>query len=180
MKKVLFILGELKDVDIDWLISAGRRETVPAGHVLIREGSAINALYIVLDGQFSVTIKALGDTAVARLSTGEVIGEISFVDERPPSATVTALEPARVLAIPRAAVQAKLLQDDGFAARFYRALAVFLSDRLRSTVSHLGYGKATEMDENVEYEDELDLGVLDKVALAGARFDWLLRRLQGG
>jgi hypothetical protein len=33
--------------------------------------------------------------------------------------------------------------------------------------------------EQFEQEDELDPDVLEKVAMAGARFDWLLRRLRG-
>ncbi|MOA69292.1 hypothetical protein D3C78_1973980 [compost metagenome] len=58
-------------------------------------------------------------------------------------------------------------------------MTVFMSDRLRSTVSRLGYGEGGPMDQDTEYEDELDMGVLDKAALAGARFDWLLKRMKG-
>ena len=56
---------------------------------------------------------------------------------------------------------------------------MFLADRLRSTIGRLGYGEEDSMDQDSEYEDELDLDVLDKVGLAGARFDWMLRRLRG-
>jgi hypothetical protein len=34
------------------------------------------------------------------------------------------------------------------------------------------------LDEAVEYEDELELCVLDRVALAGKRFDWMQERLR--
>jgi len=51
-------------------------------------------------------------------------------------------------------------------------------------LSRLGYGrrvysKGQPLDETIEYEDELDSSVLDHMALAGTRFDWMLRRLQG-
>jgi bacteriocin-type transport-associated protein len=180
LRKVLFILGELSDSDIDWLANSGKRQQVATGEVLIEEGQAAPALYLVLDGHLGVFVKALGGSQIARLGSGEIVGEMSFVDARPPSATVRALEPSLVLAVPRSAIQAKLTADTGFASHFYRALAVFLSDRLRSTVAHLGYGKAQSLDEETEAEDELDPGVLDKVALAGTRFDWLLRRLRDG
>jgi hypothetical protein len=37
MKKVFFLLGELDDDDIDWMVSSGRREEVEAGTVLIQK-----------------------------------------------------------------------------------------------------------------------------------------------
>lgn len=179
MRKVLFILGQLSDLDIEWLITAGRKEQVSAGTTLIHEGKAIDALYIILDGLLSVTMAALGGQEIARLGAGEMVGEMSFIDARPPSATVTAAENTFVLAVPRRQLAAKLEQDPGFAARFYRALATFLSDRLRGTVSRLGYGDGQALQEDIEYADELDDNVLDNVSLAGARFEWILKRLLG-
>ena len=82
-----------------------------------------------------------------------------------------------MLSVPRARLTDKLEQDVAFAARFYRALGVFLSSRLRKTQQRLGYGKDI-LDEEVQHEDELDPEVLDNVALAGARFDWMLKRLR--
>lgn len=179
MRKALFFLGILDDSDLDWMIANGLREEVSASSVLIREGEQLEALYIVLDGAFSVTVAALNNQEVARLLCGEVMGEMSFVDSRPPSATVTAVEDSWVLSIPRDRLDDRLGEDPGFSARFYRSLSVFLADRLRSTIGRLGYGEEDSMDQDSEYEDELDLDVLDKVGLAGARFDWMLRRLRG-
>lgn len=179
MKKVLFILGELSDDDIDWMIDNSNHEKVAAGTVLIQEGQLINTLYIVLDGALTVSVEALGSKEVARLTSGDVVGEMSFVDERPPSATVKAVEDSLVLSIPRQALSTKLHQDVGFASRFYRALAIFLSDRLRGTVSRLGYGKEPMHDERMARENTLNPTVLDNLALADTRFDWLLRRLKG-
>ena len=177
MKKVLFILGELGERDIDWMLATGSKEQIPAGTTLIQEGEPIVALYIVLDGLLAVSSKALRDQEIARLGSGEIVGEMSFVDARPPSATVTAIENSVVFSIPRSQLTLKLQQDSDFAARFYRAIAMFLSDRLRGTVVRLGYGGGQPLDEEIEYEDELDLNVLDNVYLAGSRFDQMLKRL---
>jgi len=144
--------------------------------VLIREGQPIDMIYIILDGVFAVSVAALKGREVARLMLGEVVGEISFVDSRPPSATVQAVVDSRVLAIPRRQLAAKLEHDTGFAGRFYRALAVFLADRLRSATSRLGYSQDEPLVDDAEYE--LDPEVLDQGSLAGARFDWMLRCLQ--
>jgi bacteriocin-type transport-associated protein len=176
MRKALFFLGILNDEDLEWMIATGRREDIPARTILIQEGKPIESVYIVLDGAFTVLMAGKG---VARLLSGEVVGEVSFVDSRPPSATVQADENSQVLVIPRSLLTRRLEQEPAFAARFYRSLAVFLADRLRSTTSQLGYGRNERLSEDAEYEDELDPEVLDNVSLAGARFDWMLKRLRG-
>lgn len=176
MRKALLFLGILNDSDIEWMISAGVKRDVTPPEVLIREGVPTDCLFLVLNGRLSVLAAALGNREVARLQAGEIIGEMSFVDSRPPSATVQALENSVVLAIPRHLLQDRLVQDAPFAARFYRALAVFLSDRLRNTVGLLGYGQGKDL--GATYADEIDSDTLEKVSLAGVRFDWLQRRLR--
>jgi len=180
MRKVLFLFGQIGDQDIEWMLQVGRKETVPRGQVLIRERHAFDAVYIVLDGAFSVTVSALEDREVNRLGCGEVVGEMSFVDARPPSATVTALENSTVFAIPRSHLAERLEQDMAFAAHFYRAICLFLSDRLRSSETPMGYDSGQELDADVEYQDELNPGVLDNIHLAGSRFDAMLKRLMSG
>src|SRR5262245_60948864 len=120
MRKVLYILGELSDTDVEWLIATGTKQNLDAEQILIEQGTPITTLYIVLDGQLWVgTVRSGRDNEVARLGTGEIVGEMSFVDSRPPSATVKALTPSVVLAIPRPVLVAKLQQDAEFASRFY-------------------------------------------------------------
>jgi bacteriocin-type transport-associated protein len=176
---MLYILSELADEDLDWIVQNGTQEVHAAGSVLIREGEPIEVIYVLLDGQLSVTLQALGGKEVARLRTGEVLGELSFLDSRPPSASVGAVEQVTVLSIPRDRLTARLEADPPFAARFYRALGIFLASRLRKTQQRLGYGGDRILDDDVQHEDELDPEVLDHVALAGARFDWMLKRLRG-
>ena len=179
MRKVLFILSELADSDLDWMVENGVRQTFPDGAVLIREGEPIDVLYVLLDGHLSVRLEALGGKEVATLRSGEVLGELSFLDSRPPSASVVARGEVTVLTIQRNLLSGQLEQDTAFGARFYRALGIFLSSRLRKTQQRLGYGGDEILDEDVEHEDELDPDLLDHVALAGARFDWMLKRLRG-
>lgn len=181
MRKVLYILSELADGDVDWLMSHGVRETHSAGAVLIVEGRPIDVLYILLDGRLRVSLDALGGREVAVLQRGEILGELSFLDSRPPSATVTALDEVSVLSVPRRALADKLQNDAPFAARFYRALGVFLASRLRSTQLRLGYGSGATAEGvagSAAEQDEIDPELLDGLALAGARFDWMLRRLR--
>jgi len=170
MRKVLYLLGQLADNDVEWLARAGERRDLAAGTVLIRRGQPITDFIIVLTGRLVV----LGDNEaeIARLGAGEIVGEMSLLDHRPPSATARALEATTVLAIDRRRLQQKLEADTAFAARFYRALALFLSDRMRSTLGRLGYGKVS-----IDEEEELPEALLDNLHLAGARFEAIMRRL---
>ena len=178
MKKVFFLLGELDDDDIDWMVAVGRREEVVAGTGLIEEGQPIDTLHILLEGTLSVSVAALEGKTIARLTSGAVVGEMSFADARPPSATVQAVENSLVLSIPRISLVEKLEKDEGFASRFYRAIAIFLSTRLRGTVRYLGYAKGELLREDGTSVEDLSPEVIDNVPLAQARFDWLLRRLR--
>jgi hypothetical protein len=69
--------------------SNGSSATGPGSAELIRQGMPTDSLFFVLDGEFEVfTAKA---PQLAILEAGEVMGEISFVDSPPPTASVKAL-----------------------------------------------------------------------------------------
>jgi len=177
MRKALFFLGILNDGDLDWMIAHGNKREVSAGSVLVHEGRPLDSMFIVLEGQLAVSTSRVAGKDLARLMCGEVVGEMSFLDSRPPSASVRALGKCSVLSVSKDRLLEKLGSDTAFAARFYHALGVFLSDRLRSTVGMLGYSGGDKLDAQ-EYADEIDPVLLDRVDLAAARFDWLQRKLQ--
>jgi CRP-like cAMP-binding protein len=177
MRRVLYILALLADEDIDWLVTVGERQEIPAGGVIISEGQPIRAVYIVLVGRLSVIV-GRKQLKLADLGAGEMVGEISLIDSRPPTATVTAVEPSVVLCVSQAAINARVRTNQAFAARLYKAIAVFLAQRLRRTVMSLGYDAAGALDEDTEAQDEIDPQLLDTLSLAGARFNHILERLQ--
>ena len=176
MRKVLFLLGQLSDSDLEWMVAHGIRQHVAAGTVLIHEGRPINTLYLLLDGLLEVSGTKLGGAPIP-LRCGEIVGEMSLLDSRPPVATVTATAESIVLAIPRSELMSKVEEDADFAARFYRSIAIFLVHRLRSTYHRFGYDRNQPLNEDLEYEDELSPELLDSVHMAATRFDRALQRL---
>ncbi|MBI5658861.1 MAG: cyclic nucleotide-binding domain-containing protein [Nitrosomonadales bacterium] len=175
MRKVLYILGQLSDSDVDWLARTGKRIKHVKGTQLIKFGVSLSQVFLVLDGELSIqTNKGF---ELAKVGSGEILGEMSLVDSRPPSASVVVVQDAFVLALDKTVIQEKLDTDSGFASRFYRSIAIFLSERMRNTVGRMGYGD--EAEEVSADEDELDANVLDNVHLAGARFERLLQKLMG-
>jgi len=174
VRKVLFIFSVLSDSDVEWLATTGERIHLDPGNVLIPVGARVDNLYFVLDGRLAVKTKS-GDP-FAYLESGEIIGEMSLVDPAPTTVSVEVVSEATVLRISDEVVREKLSTDLGFASRFYRALCVFMADRMRQTTQRFGYGKASD-DNNSK--DELNDDLLDNVHLAGARFDRMLKRLAG-
>lgn len=175
MKKVLYILGLLDDRDIDWLTSAGDKQTLKPGDVLVREGEHFGAISIIVSGSVAVLVKGKN---VATIGAGEVVGEISLLDSRPPSATVIADEKTVVLSISVHDLKARLASDVGFAARLYHALGVFLAQRLRRNNMQLTIGTSKEIDDVIDEMDEIDPEVLDLITLAGNRFKMIMDKLQ--
>lgn len=174
MRKALYIFGLLDDADVEAMAGMGRKRTLAPGQPLIEQGEVLDRLYILLDGHMEVSVRGVGQ--VATLSSGEILGEMSFVDRAPTSASVRALDQASLLELSRDELEARFTRDPGFGMRFFRAISVFLAERMRSTIARLGYGKAS-LDSDELLEDELDEGLLDNVAIAGERFSRLMRLL---
>ena len=96
----------------------------PAGKEVATEGEGALALHVVLDGTALVT---LGGHEKRTLGAGDYFGEISLIDGKPRSATVTATERMTTLAVPYQVFQS-LLDDDPTCAR---GLLTILCARLR-------------------------------------------------
>lgn len=168
MRNTLYILADLGDRDLIWLREAGQLRTLQPGEKLIEAGREVKHLFFVIDGTLSVLLR--DGRRVAELSVGDVVGEMSFVEKRPPSASVAADTETRLLAVARKTILDRFEEDTAFAARFYRALAVFLSDRLRTATG----GSAGEAAGG-----EIDEGLLDTLHVAGDRFLRLIQLLEG-
>ena len=171
MKRVLFVLGQLSDTDIEWMISNGTKQTLHQGDYLVQEGEMIEDIHIVLAGGFRIFNAATPEMSIAHIGSGELVGEMTFLDERPPSVSVIATEESSVYSISLDKMKRYMEVDTRFAARFYYSIALFLSDRLRKTTGRLGYGEIGE-----EEVDEININVLQNVGQAGARFSRILHK----
>ena len=144
------LLKELSRNDLTWMLNCGHRQEVEAGTVLIKEGQVIDRFYIVLDGTLAASISsddrdtlsraysaiegAESSLEIARLSNGEVAGEISLIRMCLAPTTITAVEKSSVVSVPLLSLEHRLAQNADFAARFYRAIAVLAKDRLHNFI----------------------------------------------
>jgi extracellular factor (EF) 3-hydroxypalmitic acid methyl ester biosynthesis protein len=131
MHTALELMNTLAPEDAHWLLDIGVEQVTPKGKSVLREGAHPDSLFIMLDGLVAVHYADRPDLPIAKLGPGELIGEVSLVEDIPASATVTALEESRVLRIPRGAVATRLAADRDFEARLYHSFARVLSRRLR-------------------------------------------------
>jgi bacteriocin-type transport-associated protein len=194
LRDVWLVFGEFHDSDVEWLMAMGEVRQVAAGAVLLQAGKAIEHLYLVLDGSlvmyweeaaanpllqaFAVLEgQATIGREVAQLGQGALLGVSPFLDGRLERVSMRSTNGAVVLAVPRRLVLAKLQQDLGFAERFYRVLGVMMGYRLQGVCGRLGYGRRVSAGGD---EDELDLDAIDRMGLAGRRFELMLGKLRSG
>jgi len=161
MRAVLLLFVALHDTDMRWMAENGELRMLSPGETLIRRGERLNGLLIVLSG--SASVETAGKMLMRR--AGECLGEVSLVDTRPASVTVTATQPLRVLWLEGATLRRRFDADAGFAARCYRGLAILLANRLREATA----GADADGDASL-----LDDTLLEGMARAGERFRLLL------
>ena len=96
------MFAELSDDNLNWLMSNGEHVTIRAGEALMTEGSLPDAFYVVLDGGFEV-VKQSGhqEVTLAIRGAGEMMGEMSLIEDRPRTATVRAIKESHLLKISR-------------------------------------------------------------------------------
>ncbi len=146
MQTALGLLNELNEEHVDWIFRTGFERQVIANTVIVREGEPLAYLYIVLEGLFGVGVASVPDAEIGRLGPGEIIGEISFLENMLPTATVIAIESSLLLEIPSALLAERLKAIPSFGAQFYRALAILNSRRVRERVSSLTTSFLAKLD----------------------------------
>jgi DMSO/TMAO reductase YedYZ molybdopterin-dependent catalytic subunit len=124
---------KLEERDVEALMRIGAKQQLRVSDQLLTEGAHHDAIYLVLDGELSVSVEGR-NAAIAYVGKGEIVGEMSLLESQPASATLCAITPVTVLRIPRDGLEEKLAADPGFSMRFYRALGILLSRRLRTTL----------------------------------------------
>lgn len=92
----------LTDEERAGIEALGRRASFPRGSVLMFEGEHEERLILVLGGRVKIT-RAGPDGREIILGIrdpGDLLGELAFIDRRPRSATVVALEPIEAVMLP--------------------------------------------------------------------------------
>ena len=94
------LFAGLTEPDLEQLHAQARFLDLPAHHLLIEEGTPGDALYVLIDGALEVTKRSgAHDVKLDVREPGEVVGEMSLLDNAPRAASVRTLGASRVLMI---------------------------------------------------------------------------------
>jgi len=123
------LFADLPDHELRELVEMSELIDLPAGQLLIREGTDGDAFFVIVSGEVEVT-KRSGDGALplARLGPGGIVGEMAVIEGRPRNASVTAVGPVEVLRVPSDALL-RVLERPASALVILRTVM----QRLRST-----------------------------------------------
>lgn len=108
------------------------------GTVVFREGDPGDLMYIIQSGGVEISQLQEGkEVVLALLERGDFFGEMALVDQRPRSATVTTIQPTRLLPLSRSSFLERVAQDPGVAFHLLESLSRRVeqaTDRLRDKV----------------------------------------------
>jgi CRP/FNR family transcriptional regulator, cyclic AMP receptor protein len=125
MRKVPLFRG-MHASDLETVADRASETNFKDGETVTREGEPGETFYIVIEGRLKVSQHG---TLVRELGPGDFLGEISLVDGRPRTATVTAIGPVQALVIRRADFLEMVEWDSAVRLGILMALA----ERIRKT-----------------------------------------------
>ena len=124
------LAAELDDAQCTRLAAAMTARTLADGETLVREGSADDHLYAIVDGALAV-VRGAGNGAGVTLYTlarGDLVGELSFLDGAQRYASLVARGRTEVLSLARSALEDLIDADGWLVYRVMRAIARVVHD----------------------------------------------------
>ncbi len=138
------LFADLPAADFDRITSRAHLDSVAAGTAVIVEGSPPDALYIIETGELVVTKRSAGAPIVLNTcGPGDLLGELSVLEDRPRTATVTARTPARLIVVDVGAIHDLLRTSPSATLAILRTMATRLGNteavlRQHDTLAGLG------------------------------------------
>jgi CRP-like cAMP-binding protein len=107
----------------------------PAGAVILREGTAVDALGFVVDGRVAVrlTVPGRGIVTILTVESGDFIGWSALVPPHRATSTVVALEPTTLVSFEGSALRAALGADPALAGALLQPVLEAVARRLGAT-----------------------------------------------
>jgi CRP/FNR family cyclic AMP-dependent transcriptional regulator len=130
----------VEDELLDRLREHGHRVRLDTGERLLREGEPGDRIALILSGRAKV---ACGGNEGREIvldfrGPGELVGELSAIDERPRSSSVTAIEPLEAMVVAASEFRALLGRDAGAAVALLRELSRRFRDADRKRIEFGG------------------------------------------
>jgi len=129
----LKLLADFTDEQLQRFTEFVEVQRVPQWATIVKQGDRGDAMYLILEGELSVRTKMSGaETQLARLSLGDVFGDIALFDQGPRSADVVSDTSAVLLKISSAAFAEMAQKAPELATPFLLAIGRTLAARMRA------------------------------------------------
>ena len=128
----------MKDESLKKNDQTGERKKVAGGNLIFEEGDAGNMAYLIISGEVEIFRKSGNQERVlATLGRGEIVGEMSLIDNSPRMASARTLSDSQFSIITHASLQQRLdrLEDND---RVLRRLITVLVSRIRGQAASPG------------------------------------------
>jgi hypothetical protein len=136
--KQSLLLEGLSKFQIRRLILMSHMQDAKAGEQIIREGDAGDKMYLVVDGEISVSRAVNGERkAIAVLEPGDVFGEIALVSSQLRTADVFAVTNAKLLSLDWKTLQRLRRLSPFITSKLFLNLSKILGNRLIETTDKM-------------------------------------------
>ncbi len=127
------LTAKLSEEQVRQLVSISVCQILENDDILIAEGRVDNSLHVVTDGTLAVTRDVGGGewTTLHILRTGDLAGEMGFVDGRPHSATLRAIGTTKVCSFERDKFESLLTEEPWIVYRVMQNIIQAVHDILR-------------------------------------------------
>ncbi len=127
------LTAKLSDEQVRQLVGISVCQVLENDDILIAEGRVDNSLHVVTDGTLAVTRDVGGGqwTTLHLLRTGDLAGEMGFVDGRPHSATLRAIGTTKVCSFAREKFESLLDEEPWIVYRVMQNIIQAVHDILR-------------------------------------------------
>ena len=131
----------LKPTDLRKIYSNGKILDLEEGTLLIEEGKANSDLYVVLSGEFKISLAhGSGRDSEVKLAyrhLPDCLGEYTFIDHKLASANVSATKKSELFKIPFRVLDEIIESDAELSRAIYRNILLLVIDRLRANDAEL-------------------------------------------
>lgn len=130
--QALPIFAGLGDEEIFNLAQLSTQQLFPGGSTVFKQGDPGTEAYIIVRGSVDIILDG-HETPLARIRSGNIFGELAFLDGAPRTANAVTAEPTILLAMPREEFDMMRVMDPNLGMIVIYNLALALAAKLRHT-----------------------------------------------
>jgi CRP/FNR family cyclic AMP-dependent transcriptional regulator len=130
-----YFLSDLSELDQKIIFDKCTQRSVRPRTVIVSQGSSGRDMFIVVSGSLKVSVLSAEGKEISFvvLRKGDYFGELSLIDGRKRSATVTAIESSELLVLGHSEYQLLLREFPHTATQFLTRMLLMLANRIRAT-----------------------------------------------